>query len=365
MPISLIMKIILSLILSFSLIHCFAQDAQKKEATLYIVDSIPILSDPDENSGSISNNDIDHLEVVTNADKIKSAGYTTIDKIIYITTKEYTKRPDDIKKIPTTKSMEKKDGVWYMKDSPYNGRFIDYYLNGKIQGEGVLKNGVVDGLRTTYYQNGNKKILKAYINGVAQGPSEVYFQNGTIKQKGSFKDGKDDGLWIEYYSTGTIKRQCNFVNLVPEMTKDQKKFFDLQGKAQELMEAEDYKGAIKKMDEAEKLNTQYADLYFYRGTAKLDNFDFDNAITDFDKAIALEPLYMEAIANRAFTRIRKYEFKNSRTLSSNSEVTVLAAKDKVEIPADDKVKICNDLNKSVELGDTKDIILDAIKNYCN
>ena len=149
------------------------------------------------------------------------------------------------------------------------------------------------------------------------------------------------------------------------MTKDEKKFFDLQGKAQELMQAGDYKSAIKKLDDAEKLNTQYADLYFYRGTAKLDIFDFDNAVTDFDKAIELEPLYMEAIANRAFARIRKYEFKNSRTLSSNSEVTVMATKDKVEIPADEKIKICNDLNKSIELGDNKDMILDAIKNYCN
>jgi len=359
------MKFILSLILSLSLIHCFAQDAQKKEATLYIIDSIPLINDPDENSGNITNNDIDHVTVATNADEIKAAGYPSIDKIIYIITKEYAKRPDEIKKIPSTKSMEKKDGVWYMKDSPYTGKFIDYYLNGKIQGEGTLKDGIIDGIRTMYYQNGNKKLIKTYVNGVAQGNSEVYFQNGDIKQKGSFKDGKDDGIWIEYYSTGKIKRQCNFVNLVPEMTKDEKKFFDLQSKAQELMQAEDYKGAIKKLDEAEKLNSKYADVYFYRGTAKLDNLDFDNAVTDFDKAIELEPLYMEAIANRAFARIRKYEFKNSRTLSSNNEVTVLAVKDKVEIPVDEKVKICNDHNKSVELGDNKDMILDALKSYCN
>ncbi|WP_091375547.1 hypothetical protein [Mucilaginibacter mallensis] len=361
------MKIVLSLILSFSLIHCFAQEVQKKEATLYIIDSIPLINDPDENSGNITNNDIDHVTVATNADEIKAAGYPSIDKIIYIITKEYAKRPDDIKKIPTTKLMERKDGVWYMKDatSPYSGKFIDYYLNGKIQGEGVLKDGVVNGSRTTYYQNGNKNLMRNYVNGVAQGYSEEYFQNGNLRQKGSFKDGKDDGLWIDYYSTGAIKRQCNFVNLIPDMTKDEKKFYDLQNKAQELMQAEDYKGAIKKLDEAEKLNSKYADVYFYRGTAKLDNLDFDNAVTDFDKAIELEPLYMEAIANRAFARIRKYEFKSSRTLSSNNEVTVLATKDKVEIPADEKVKICNDLNKSVELGDNKDMILDAIKNYCN
>ncbi|HWZ16627.1 MAG TPA: hypothetical protein VNW95_15415 [Mucilaginibacter sp.] len=361
------MKHILAIILSFSLLTCFCQDIKKSENILYIVDSVPIIKDPDKTSGTLKNDDIDHLEVVTNSDKIKALGYTSIDKIIYITTKEFVKRPDEIKKIPTTRSMERREGVWYLKNvtTSYSGKFIDYFLNGRIEGEGVLKDGVANGTRIVYYENGNKNYLRNYINGIANGYSEEFFPNGATKQKGSFKDGKDDGLWVEYYSTGTVKRQTNFVNLVPNMSKDEKKFFDLKNKAVELMQAEDYKSAIKKLDEAEKLNSKYSDIYFYRGTAKLDNLDFDNAIVDFDKAVELEPLYIEALANRAFARIRKYEFKNSRTLKQTSEVTILATKDKVEIPDDEKNKICADLNKSVELGDDKDMIFDAIKKYCN
>jgi antitoxin component YwqK of YwqJK toxin-antitoxin module len=361
------MKYILSLVLSFSLVNCFAQDVKKEQSILYIVDSIPIINDPDKNSGTLSNEDVDHLEVVTNPDKIKALGYTSVGKIIYVTTKAYSKRPDDIRKIPSTKLMERKDGVWYMKDAkiPYNGRFIDYYINGWIKDEGIFKEGVVSGIHTSYYQNGNKSFFRNYINGVANGYSEEYFINGKLKQKGSFKNGKDDGIWIDYYSTGEIKRQTNFVNLVPDMSKDEKKFYDLQEKARALMKEEDYKGAIKKLDDAEKLNNKYADVYFYRGTAKLDDLDFDSAILDFDKAITLEPLYMESLANRAFARIRKYQFKNSRTLTKNSEVTVLAARDKIEIPADEKTKICDDLNKSVELGDDNGMVADAIKTYCN
>jgi antitoxin component YwqK of YwqJK toxin-antitoxin module len=361
------MKYILSLILSLSFLNSFAQDVKKDESILYIIDSIPIIKDPDKSSGTLKNEDVDHLEVVTNPGKIKALGYSSVDKIIYITTKEFAKRPPEIKKILTTKLMERKDGVWYLKNdaTPYSGKFIDYFLNGKIEGEGILKDGIVNGLRIIYYQNGNKDHFRNYLNGIANGYSEEYFPNGSIKQKGSFKDGKDDGLWIEYYSTGAIKRQTNFINLQPDMSKDEKKFFDLQNKAKELMQSEDYKGAIRKLDDAEKLNGKYADLYFYRGTARLDNFDFDNAVIDFDKAIELEPLYMEALANRAFARIRKYEFKDSRTLSKNNEVTILVTKNKVEIPAEEKTKICNDLNKSVELGDDKDMIFDAIKTYCN
>ena len=321
----------------------------------------------DKSSGTLKNDDIEHLEVVTNPEKIKALGYSSADKIIYITTKEYVKRSNEIRQIPTTKSMERKDGVWYLKNStiPYSGKFIDYFLNGKIQGTGTLKDGVVNGTRTIYYENGNKEFFRNYINGIANGYSEEYFPGGNIKQKGSFKDGKDDSLWTDYYSTGAIKRQTNFLNLIPVMSKDEKKFFDLQSKALELMKADDYKGAVKKLDIAEKINPKYADLYFYRGTAKLDDFDFNQAIIDFDKAIELEPLYMESLANRAFARIRKYEFKDSRTLGKTTEVTVLASKKNIEIPADEKIKICNDLNKSIELGDDKDMVFDALKKYCN
>ena len=38
--------------------------------------------------------------------------------------------------------MTKKNGAWFLKDSePYTGKFIDYYLNGKKEGEGYLFNG--------------------------------------------------------------------------------------------------------------------------------------------------------------------------------------------------------------------------------
>ena len=125
-----------------------------------------------------------------------------------------------------------------------------------------------------------------------------------------------------------------------------------------------YQGAIKSYDKAVELNPNYSDAYFHRGTAYLNDFKFDEALKDFDKAIELEPLYVEAISSRAFARLRKYEFRNSRTLSKTSGVTILASKDKVEIPKDELDKICADLKKGIELGDNKAMILDAQKTYC-
>jgi antitoxin component YwqK of YwqJK toxin-antitoxin module len=361
------MKYILSLIILLFCIKGFSQEPKKQESILYIVDNLPIIDDPDESNGTLTNDDIDHLNVLTNPEKIRELGYNNVDKIIYIFTKEYEKRSDDLKKIPSTKTMEKKDGLWYLKDSPtpYSGKFIDYFINGKIQGEGFLHDGLVNGTRTVYFKNGQKSYFRNYINGVTNGYSEEYFIDGKLKQKGSFKNGKDEGVWIDYYSTGKIKRQTNFVNLMPVMTKEEKKFYDLQSRALELMSSEDYNTALKKLNEAEKLNPSYADIYFYKGTSELDVLNFDAAIIDFDKAIELEPLYMEALANRAFARIRKYEFKNGRALMNTHEVKVLAVKDKVEIPQDEKEKICSDLNRSVSLGDAKELILDALKKYCS
>lgn len=359
-------KLILFLILLSISFIVKAQDTAKNERILYIVDNVPILHDPGEEDGNLSQDDVDELTVITNKAKIEEMGYHNVDKILSITTKEYKKRPNELKRIPTTRTMENRDGVWYLinSDKPYSGPFIDYFYSGKKQGEGILEGGKVDGLRTIYREDGSKSFFRNYTNGVANGYSEEYFSNGKLKQKGTFKDGLDDGLWVDYYSTGAIKRQTFFKDTKPQFAKGEEKFYQLNTKGKELMKAEDYKSAIRKFNDAIEINSNYSDTYFYRGTAKLDDFDFDGAIADFDKAIGLEPLYMEAISNRAFARIRKYQFKNSRTLSSTNGVTIMAAKDNVDIPKDEKEKICADLNNSYALGDRKSMIIDAIKQFC-
>src|SRR5690606_16066988 len=150
--------------------------------------------------------------------------------------------------------------------------------------EGALVNGKVDGLRTVYYPNGQKRYFNTYKLGIIHGEIEEYFINGQLKQKGRFVDQKESGIWQVYYSTGKLKRQSTFVNHKQGLPKEETKFFNLLQKGQNLMKEGAYENAIKRFDEAVKINSAYADLYFYRGTAKLNNFDFDNALIDFDKA---------------------------------------------------------------------------------
>jgi antitoxin component YwqK of YwqJK toxin-antitoxin module len=359
-----LMKKIIFFIFTVLTLTTYGQGAQ--ERVLYVVDSIAIIEDPDEEDGTLAETDIETLTVVTNKGEIEKHGYKDLDKIIFIITKDFAKRPDDIKKIPTTKQMERKNGKWFSKDStvPYTGPFIDYYFNGKKQGEGILKEGVLEGIRTVYYQNGNKKYFRTYVNGVTHGQTVDYFPEGQIHQKGNFKNGKNDGIWQDWYSGGQLKRQTQFKDGEPIMTEEEKKLQALFKKAMKMFDEYNYSGAAKTLDKAVELNPNFSDAYFHRGTAYFNDFKFDEAIKDYDKAIELEPLYMEALSNRAFSRLRKYEFKNSRTLSKKSGVTVMASKDKVEIPKEELEKICSDLAKGIQLGDNKAMILDAQKTYC-
>jgi antitoxin component YwqK of YwqJK toxin-antitoxin module len=374
------------LYLLFLSILTFGQN--QNERILYVVDSIPIIEEPKEGFGTLTENEIEKVDVIKDKKIIESIGFKDLDGIIYVFTKEYAKRPDSLKSIPSTKRMNKKNGSWYLIDTePYTGKFIDYYLNGKKEGEGYLFNGKLRGKRLLFYPEGNLSDEVEYENGLQNGIEKRYFKNGTLMQTGEFKNGKEIGIWemyhpngqlkqrtnfvngkmdgesVSYYSTGEIKGKNNYTNGIYQKDKINDKLFELYNQSQELYKQMDYKGAIKKLDAALKIEPNWSDGYFARGTMKLNNFQFEEAKADFDKTIQIEPFFTNAYGNRAFTIIRKYEFGDSRTLSKSKDVQVFATK-KVEIPESEIEKICLDLTKAVELGDTNSMILEAYKKYC-
>ena len=359
------MKSILSLIFLLISINLFSQQAEEK--ILYVVDSIPVVEEPKNEDLSLSQDAIHAVEVVTSKSKMEEYGYKDLDKLIFIITREYHSRSPELKKIPSTRAMERKEGRWHLKNGsiPFTGPFIDYFLNGKKQGEGFLKNGLVEGLRTVYYPNGNKSFSRNYnANGIADGEASGYFPNGQIKNQGSFKEGKEEGTWKEWYSTGKVKRQSNFKSGKPTLTKEEEKFYSLINRSKQFFKEGDYQGAIKQLTKAIELNPEFEEAYFERGTAFLYDLKFEEAIQDFNRAIQLEPLYMKALSNRAFALIRNHEFKDSRTLNKTNGVTILATKKDVIIPEEDRNRICEDLNKAHELGDKGEMTVKAIKDYC-
>jgi antitoxin component YwqK of YwqJK toxin-antitoxin module len=377
---------ILILLLTFSSLVSFGQN----EKTLYVVDSIPVINEPKEGFGTLTENEINNIVVLKNKKSIDSLGYKNLDAIIYVFTKSYALRPDSLKAIPSTKQMNKKNGSWYLKNSSttYSGKFIDYYLTGRKQGEGILFNGKLKGKRVRYYLNGNVSDENQYDNGINNGLEKRFYKDGTLSQKGTFKNGKEVGIWemyyqngqlkqrttfnengkmdgksISYYSTGEEKGKNFYKNGVYQKDKTNDKIFKLYNQAQSYYKQGNFKSAIKKYTKCLELNGNWAEGYFARATAKLNNFEFDEAIKDFDKTLEIEPYFTNAYSNRGFALLRKYELGNTRSIKKIKGIRIMASKE-TKIPETELLKICKDLKKAVSLGDNNKMVLDALKKHC-
>ena len=377
-------------LLFFSLLlsNIFAQTAEQN--LLYIVDSIPILDQPQEQISQLHPEYINNIEVIKDKQMIAQEGYDNVDGILYVFTKSYVQRADSLKQIPSTKNMIQNNGNWYLRDQEqaYTGRFIDYYITGQKQGEGYLQYGKVNGKRVMYYKNGSISDIVHYKNAVLDGEEKRFYETGSLMQKGNFTNGLKTGIWEMYHINGVIKQKSNFnakgslegesisfystgkqkakINYKDgAYQKDQKidETFALYNEGQELYSQSKFKVAIKKYSEALKIDNNWAEGYFARATAKVNNLDFDDAIEDYNKTIVIEPLYTEAYANRAFAHIGKHENNNSRKLSDSKEMTVQIAKN-TKLPVATAKKVCSDLKKAIELGDDNLMVFEALEQYC-
>jgi len=380
-------KILLFLLtLSTSIAFCQNSD----ERILFVVDSVPVIKEPENGFGSLSEKEINRVDVMNDKKYIESIGYKNVDKIMYIFTNAYVQRPDSIKAIPSTNLMTKTNGNWYLKNNSntYSGPFRDYYLNGKLQGKGILHNGRLKGKRIIYHLNGNVSDELEYENGLSNGLEKRYYEDGTLKQEGVIKREKEVGSWkayhpngqlknitpfnengkingktITYYSTGEIKSSYEYENGTYLKNKTFDKVYKLYNEGQEYYRTGNFKSAIKKYSKCIEIDPTSADSYFARGTAYLNEFEYDEAKKDFDKAIEIEPYFTNAYSNRAFVIIRKYEFANSRDIKGIKGVKIMSSK-KAEIPKVEKDKVCVDLNKAVSLGDDNWMVLEALKTHC-
>ena len=357
------------------------------EKMIFVVDSIPVLDDPEEGN-EILPTDVADITVIKNKDSLKVLGYDQFDGVTYIFTKNYRNRSDSLKQIPSSNQMKNENETFLFNGIPFSGQFIDYYFSGKKKGEGTLVNGKFNGTRILFFQNGELAMEKEYINGIDSGIEYEYYEDGSLKQKGIFVNGKGEGIWESYYPNGQVKLQSKYKageifdtatkfystgkikevvfikngKVIPDPKLE--KINQLMAKSNNSNKEGDRKSAIKYCSKAIELDSSFAAAYFSRGTLKLNDLKFDEAIADLDKAIILEPFMEFALANRAFARIRKYQFAGSRTLSKNNEATILASKDKVTIPNIEKEKICNDLQRTVFLGNKSKMIMEALFNYC-
>lgn len=99
------------------------------------------------------------------------------------------------------------------KDSNSNlvsGRIIEYFDDGKIHRNFVVKAGKRNGYQKVYYENGLLRLEADYKDGKEDGLAKWYSENGKLMAEAHYKDGKLNGSHKEYYENGKLKMTCEF-----------------------------------------------------------------------------------------------------------------------------------------------------------
>jgi hypothetical protein len=371
----------------FTGITSFSQASKNK--ILYVIDSIPLLNDP-EPWNTILEEDIADYSVVTNRDSLKMLGWEKMDGIVYIFTKEYRKRPDSVKRIPSLKQMILKDQAWTLNGSVYTGRYIDYYNNGKKEDEGTLLNGKTDGELTVYYTSGIKKSITHYKDGIRNGVWIDYYKNGALMRREDFVNGKSSGRGKIYFINGQIKQELKQRNAsgydtsvtyystgkVRRILVGKKGHFYPDKKQRELnyyntmffehLREKDIKAANKDFYKIWMNDSTNIDAMFKHGVLFAYEFRFDRAIAEFDKALSIEPLMRESLEQRGLARIKRYKYQREKIPLDRKNIS-LVLEDLTQMPEEEQAKVCADLLLADDL-DTNHYnykaVPEIILNYC-
>jgi antitoxin component YwqK of YwqJK toxin-antitoxin module len=348
---------------------------RKVERMLFVIDSVPILNDPDA-LDPVSKEDWAEMRVLRNKDSIKLLGWEEVDAITYIFTHAFRIRPDSLKRVPSHRQLEQKDGAWYLHGVPYSGRYIDYYKSGRIWNEGTMVQGKLDGPFIVYYQNGYKKSVAQYREGVLHGSWNDYYPNGMLMQSREFWMGKSSesrkeyfingqlqyerrvknetpyDTAVAYYSTGKVKKMTLFREGV--LVYD-KRWEDLRVYTNDFycsLKDGDLKEANKAYYKLWKSDSASADTYFKGGLLMLKEFRFEEAIAEFNRALDVEPLIVDAFFYRALASIKKQKFASSKPLPKDFKEPPLTFTDFTSLPHYEQQRTCSDLQRALALGFT-------------
>ena len=384
------MRIFPILLIAVTFLHGASRAQSVNQKILYIIDSIPVINDP-ESWNQILPRDIADITVIKNKDSVRMLGWENVDGIIYIFTKAYRSRPDSIKKIPSLKQMVFESEEWHLNGQTYSGRYIDYFNNGNIQDEGNLLNGKLHGQLIVYFKSGVKKTVAQYADGKENGLKTDYYKNGSLYMLREYVDGKETNnktyyyngqiqtvvklkrrtsfdTVISYYSTGKVQKQALRRNGSIIIDKKQHDINYYSTMLSQSLRTGDIKEANRLFYRLWLLDSSSIETKLQQGILAIHEARYDDAILALDNALELEPLLRPALQQRAVARIRKNVALKATTYSRPVVQFQLTIDDVMMLPEHELQLVCDDLLKSEEI-DPNDvhpyrIIPESVLNFC-
>lgn len=102
------------------------------------------------------------------------------------------------------------------KQGRRQGKWIEYFDNGKVKFEGQFKNDIPCGEFVYYDESGAVKARNKYSSDGSVSDSEMYSASGKVVAQGKYVNRKKDGLW-RFFSEkdGSLILEENYVNGLP------------------------------------------------------------------------------------------------------------------------------------------------------
>ena len=105
--------------------------------------------------------------------------------------------------------------LYQVKDTIRNiphGRYISYFVNGKIESKGQFTNNETSGVWDFYYETGKLKMRGILFKGANYGLWEYFFENGEKSMEGIINGKNREGEWKMYYENSHLKETGTYKN---------------------------------------------------------------------------------------------------------------------------------------------------------
>lgn len=113
-----------------------------------------------------------------------------------------------------------------VKHLKYEGLFVDdqyndfnaklYYKNGKLEYEGMFKNGLKHGKGVEYSRTGKILYTGGYVKGVRHCQyTKLFYPSGKVEYEGEIFEGMREGKGKEYNTEGDLVYEGDFYGDVP------------------------------------------------------------------------------------------------------------------------------------------------------